>query len=188
MPDVLTPDGALRPLSVDEVIRMAEAGIIDEDERIELVDGVLVAMSPEGADHYWSTTELTTVVARAYPPPFLVNASGTLPLSDRTFLQPDIVVIDGPLGRGSFPGRHQVVLVVEVAQTSVRRDRIRKAALYAAWGAPVYWVVDLAAREVVVHAAPGPEGYGEVRTLRGGALALPGLEAPLRVEDVLPPG
>lgn len=176
-----------RPLTVDEVVRMSEAGIIGETERVELVDGALIRMSPEGPDHAKAAAVLTTRLARTYPAGFEVRSQSTLPLGEHVLLEPDVFVARGHDDWGRFPSADQVVLVVEVARTSVRRDRTQKAALYAAWGAAVYWIVDLGRREVVVHIEPGPRGYGHVGAVRDGALELLEITGTLGVEELLPP-
>lgn len=176
----------IRPLTVDEVIRMAEVGIIGETERVELVDGSLVLMSPEGVDHATATRVLVTMLARTYPDGFQVGSQSTVPLDEHTLLEPDVYVTRRvPWGR--FPGAEDVVLVVEVARTSVRRDRGEKARLYSEWGAQVYWIVDLARREVVVHTGPGSEGYASVTPVRDGQLELPAIDGTVRTAELLPP-
>lgn len=177
----------LRRLSVDEVIRMAEAGILGETERLELVDGRLVEMSPEGADHANAVATLTTRLARLYPEGFQVRSQSTLPLGEHSYLEPDVFVIRPRDDGWRWPTVDEVVLVVEVARTSARRDRTEKARLYAAWGARIYWVVDLTRRALVLHSGPGPDGYSRVTTVTDGELELPGIEAATPVAEFLPP-
>jgi Uma2 family endonuclease len=90
--------------------------------------------------------------------------------------------------RGRWLARQDAVLVVEVSQTSIRRDLGPKARDYALWGAPAYWVVDLTRGELVTHAGPRPDGtWTEARVCKGGErLMLPEIEADLLVRDLLP--
>lgn len=166
---------------------MAEAGILGETERVELLDGRLVEMGPEGADDAQAAGLLGTRLARLYREGFEIRSHSTLPLGEHTFLEPDVLVTRPRDASWRWPTADEVVLVVEVARTSARCDRTEKAALYAAWGARIYWVVDLNRRAVVVHSGPGPDGYSGVTTVTDGELELPGIEAVTPVAEFLPP-
>ncbi|MBM3679710.1 MAG: Uma2 family endonuclease [Actinobacteria bacterium] len=178
-----------RRLTVDELIRMAEVGIIDESERVELVDGALVGMSPEGLDHFHVTTTLSNRLTRLYPEGHMIASNTTLPIGEHAYLEPDVFVVDPPSRELTWPAPADVILVVEVARTSVAWDRGGKALAYACWGAETYWVVDLVADEVVVHTSPGVNGYRAVRSHRGDeAIPLPRLVISLTPAEVLRPG
>ncbi|MBM3677069.1 MAG: Uma2 family endonuclease [Actinobacteria bacterium] len=174
----------VRKLTFDDVLRMAEIGIIGEVERVELVDGVLVEMSPEGVDHAGAVSELATRLARVYPEGFQMRSQSTLPIGEHSFLEPDVIVREG---RWTWPTPADVALVVEVARSSVARDLSEKAGLYAAWGAREYWVVDLVRREVVIHTDPARGRYGSVRAITSGTVEPPGCGTSILLEDLLPP-
>jgi len=161
------PDVAVRPITVAELDRMVEAGIIGEDDRVELLDGMLVAISPQSPDH---AAVLRELLALAWP----VAAATQLTVSSQAPLdvghelsrpEPDLALVPRPP-----VGRHPTgaLLVVEIAATSRSMDLGRKATLYSAAGVPDYWVADLAARELVVHREPGPDGYRLVRRMTEG--------------------
>jgi len=179
-------EAAVRPLTFGEVLRMVEAGILDEDDRVELVDGVLVEMSPEGILHVEVIADLNRLLTGAYPAPFDVRVQSTYPLDRWQFRQPDLVVAHRI--RGRWLGPDDVVLVIEVAQTSIRYDTGRKARDYAAGGVRNYWVFDIDRRQLIVHTDLGGDGYRTVEAIpEAVARALPDAEAELRVADILPP-
>jgi Uma2 family endonuclease len=177
-----SPDVVVRPLTFDEVLRMSEAGIIDPEERLELVDGVLVQMGPEGIPHADIVTELNSVLSERYlGSEFEVRIGTTQPLSDVSYRMPDVSVVRRV--RGRWPTADDAVLMVEVSQSSIRQDLGRKARDYALWGVPEYWVVDLTRQQVVVHSGPNDDGsWTSVFTRKPGErLTLPGVEAELEV-------
>jgi Uma2 family endonuclease len=178
---------ALRPapvhrLSVEDVYRMVEAGVLDEDDRIELVQGVLIDMVPLGAEHDGAVAWLTKRFARIDGPAWEVRVQSTL-LIDGGYLLPDVIVVE-PLPRSRQPTT--ALLVIEVAQTSQSRDR-EKARDYASADVPEYWIVDLAARKVIVHRRPLAGAYDEVATYADGERLQPLLDGvpPLAVSELL---
>lgn len=179
-------EATIRPLTFDEVLQMVEAGILDEEDRVELVDGVLVAMSPEGIAHVEVIADLNRELTSAYPRAFDVRVQSTYPLDKWQYRQPDLVVAHRIRGRWLQP--EDVVLVVEVAQTSIRYDTGRKARDYATWGVAEYWVVDIDRRRIVAHRDPGADGYGTVEVIAADtAVGLPQVAVELRLAEVLPP-
>lgn len=155
-------DLPIHPLSVDDVQRMVEAGILGEDDRVELIDGVLVEVSPQGPRHAHAVRRLIAMAVPAAAAAGLEVAPQVPVLVESRFSLPEPDLAITPPGT---PDRHsaQAVLVVEVALSSLRFDLDRKARLYAEAGVPEYWVLDLAAGEMVVHRGPSPGGYADVR-------------------------
>lgn len=161
-----TSDGLRRrPISRIEYERMAEVGILGERERIELLRGEIVAMSPTGRPHIWSVAKLNRLLVEQLGPSYDVQPQCPLPLWDDSEPEPDLAVV--PAGT---PDRHPdtCLLVIEVAQTSLRVDATVKAALYAEAAIPVYWIVDVARGLVLVHTAPVAGGYQSVVERRPG--------------------
>ncbi len=154
----------LHPLSVADVEAMVGAGILDERDHVELLDGVLVAMSPQGSPHAYAIRELATL---AFP----VAATAGLRLSIQAPLdvgspislpEPDLAIV--PItGRDDHP--RNALLVVEMGATSLRIDLVRKARIYATGGVPEYWVLDVERRALVVHRTPVHSCYTDIRTL-----------------------
>jgi Uma2 family endonuclease len=143
-------------LSVEDVYRMVEAGVLREEDRVELIDGVLIDVSPPSAGHSaavaWLTRHFTGAVGERE-----VRVQDLL-LVEGGFVMPDLMVID-PLPRDRHPST--AALVVEVAVTTHRHDAW-KAQRYARAGVAEYWIVDLPGRALTAHRRPGPDGYREV--------------------------
>jgi len=155
-------------LSVEDVFRMAEAGVLDEHDRVELVEGVLVDMVPIGAEHEGATTWLNRHFARVDAEAWDVRVQSML-LIEGGYLLPDITLV-ARLPRSAQPTTAH--LVIEVAQASQARDR-EKARDYAAAGVDEYWIVDLFARTVIVHRQPLASAYQEITTFTNGASIRP---------------
>ncbi len=174
---------ATRRFSADEVWRMVEVGLLALDEPYELIDGELLYVSPHNPAHAATVAELTTALVLAYGAEFRVRVRLPIGGIADSIPEPDLAVV--PRHTGALP-RHpradETLLVIEVSDTSVAGD-VRKGAIYAAAGAPTYWLVDVAGRVVTVHTKPAADGtWGEVREVASGeALDLPGIEATLAV-------
>lgn len=181
------PTLPIRPLTADDVGAMVDAGILREHDRVELLDGVLVEMSPQGDDHAFAIALLTEMLMPLAPPAGkrLISQS-PVRLPDRTCQpEPDLAVVP----RGGW-GRYasDALLVIEVSVTSRSVDLGRKAAAYAAAGIPEYWVLDIPGRRLVVHGQPGQEGYASVDVVADdGRAACSALPLVLEVASVLPP-
>ncbi len=143
-------------LSVEDVFRMVEAGVLEENDRIELVEGVLFDIVPIGAEHDGAVEWLTDHFAGAAPETWRVRVHSMLLVSGG-FLLPDVLLV-ARLPRSALPATAH--LVVEVAETSHARDR-DKARAYAAADVPEYWIVDLPGRAVHVHRHPLAGAYQE---------------------------
>jgi Uma2 family endonuclease len=178
----------LRRFTADEAMRMVELGILREDEHLELLDGVLVEMSPEGPEHADVLGGLADLLRAAYPGARRIREEKPLAIDAYSLPEPDFAVIRG--APGTFANRHptgpEAILVVEVARSSQRHDR-RKAALYAAGGIEVYWILDLVARKLEVRTTPVDGAYQVTRVLgEDEVVELPESEARWTVRDLLP--
>jgi Uma2 family endonuclease len=151
-----TGDPALHRLSVEDVFRMYETGVLGPEERVELIDGVLVDVSPPGPDHASAVSWLTRHFVMGCPDAEVRVQDALLVAGG--FVLPDIMVVE-PVPRGELPST--AVLVVEVSVTTVRHDAA-KASRYARAGVGEYWLVDVAARVVRVHQEPSADGYRRV--------------------------
>lgn len=162
-------------LSVDDVERMVEAGILDEGAPVELLAGELVEVSPQGPAHASSKRTLARRLREAYGAGLLVLEQDPLECGSHSLPEPDLAVVRGD--EASFRTRHprgdEAVLVVEVARTSQRVDH-DKAAIYTAAGVREYWLVDLRARTATIHRRPSVNGYAQLEVLdETAALPLP---------------
>jgi Uma2 family endonuclease len=158
-----------------EYYRMAEVGILGEEDRVELIRGEIVEMSPPGRHHRAFVINLTRLLSRRLPEHVSVSVQNPLPLSDDTEPQPDLAVLRSR--DVSYKDREawaeDALLVIEVADSSLAYDRSTKRRLYAEAGIPEYWVVDCSAETVEVHRGPGPDGYRDVRLVTGAATLAP---------------
>lgn len=174
-----------RRLSVAEYHRMIETGILDEDERLELLDGVIVAMSPQKDRHAWPIEYLTRLLVKSLGDAYRVRTQLPLTLGRSNEPEPDLAVALADLRtKGRHPGA--AILVIEVADDSLRRDRTLKAALYARFKVPEYWIVNVQAETVENYTEPRPRSgvYGLVRTVGKGDILiserLPEISVPVR--------
>lgn len=176
--------------SVSQVLGMVDAGLLPEDDHVELIDGRMIAVTPQGAPHTWSVTQIAARIRRrlAARDDLLVVEEKPLVVDDLSLPEPDVALVraDAFAGGTRLPTGQDAVLVVEIAVTSQRLDAL-KADLYARAGIPVYWLVDVPARTVTVHTEPTPDGYGQ-RTVIGetGALTFDGAEGEIPVASFLP--
>jgi Uma2 family endonuclease len=176
--------------TVAEYHRMGEAGIFHEDDRVELLDGQIVEMTPIGPPHRACVNRLTGLFA-----PLLTSGRATLSIQNGFVLdahdepEPDVAVLhhraDGYLTPD--PGPDHTFLLVEVADSSLQHDRHDKLPRYAAAGIPEIWLVNLPGDAVEIYRDPREGRYRDLRTARRGAtiapLAFPDLT--LRVDEIL---
>ena len=145
--------------TVADVLRMVEVGVIDEDGSFELWEGEIVPMSPKRNRHEIWKTEVLDLLIRSRSDDVRVKAETSVFFSDRTFLEPDIVVAPKAILPEDLRGP-DLLLVVEIASTSVPRDLKLKAALYARFGVRHYWVLDAERRRAFVHQLQADGTYG----------------------------
>jgi Uma2 family endonuclease len=166
-----------RLLTVDEYHRMGEAGILTEDDRVELIEGELVAMAPIGTEHIAATNALTRLLVLAVGDRGIVSVGNPVRLTRHSEPQPDFSVLKPRDGyRTTMPRPEDTMLAVEVANTSLEYDRKVKLALYARAGIPEVWIVNLAAEEVEVYRSPAADLYTSVtRACRSDTLTIEAL-------------
>ncbi|MCX7689839.1 Uma2 family endonuclease [Thermoflexus sp.] len=164
-----------RRFTVEEYHRMREAGILSEDDPVELIEGELIEMSPIGSRHAACVKRLAALLFERSHRRFLVSVQDPIRLSDHSEPQPDLALLRprGDFYASAHPGPGDVLLVIEVAESSGEYDRERKLPLYARSGIPEAWVVDLERGEVVVGRDPSPEGYRALRIARRGETLSP---------------
>ena len=179
---------AAATFTADDVLEMVAAGIIRKDEPIELLDGGLAEKRPEVPFHSSATVLLADRLRAAYAGRAHVREEKPLAASTYSLPEPDIAIVRGEPGRyiARHPGRHDAVLVVELAWSSQAEDR-SKAPIYAPAQVPAYWLVDLANRKVEVRTVPESVGYRTVEVLgEGDLISLPELSERWPVRDLLP--
>ncbi len=180
-----------RRFTADEVWAMVRAGILGEDERVELLEGELVPVSPSGYDHTWVVSTLGRLLHERYDRTWAVIIQSTVGAGRDSLPEPDATVVrfgdDWDTDR-RVPECGETVLLIEVAVSSVRIDR-RKARIYAGSGAPEYWIVDVPARTLVMHRGPRADGtWSEiVRVDEPATVELPAGGGAVAVADLMPP-
>jgi Uma2 family endonuclease len=162
---VLSADGRLRrAFTVKDVERMVEVGLIDPDERLEIVAGEIMPMSPKGARHEVLKIALLERLFDQRSPDCRIAVEPGWRLGEMLYLEPDMLVYPAAVGFASMRGR-DALLVVEIADSTLGTDLGPKAALYAAEGVRDYWVINAATHETHIHRDPGPNGYGTVQVV-----------------------
>ncbi len=166
----IIPEG-IRPLRRKEYHQLADLGAF-EDEKVELLYGVLVPMSPVGPPHCGSVERLTELFVTQLAGRARVRIQMPVAASDESEPEPDVVI--APREEDAFadhPARP--LLVVEVAETSLAKDRGIKARLYAECGVPEYWIVNVAKRALEVYTQPVAGKYESIRVFAPGEIARP---------------
>lgn len=168
-----------------EFARLAEVGVFGPDERLELVEGEVLEMSPIGQRHAACVNFLTQVFATGCAGKALVAVQNPLRVGDRSELYPDLALLRprADYYRDGLPTGPDTLLVIEVSDSTVAYDREVKVSLYGRAGVPECWLVDLAGGRVEVYSQPSSEGYRLRRTLMPGEHVrfepLPGLSLPV---------
>lgn len=162
---VIAADGLpRRAFTVADVERMVDCGLIDPDERLEIVDGEILPMSPKGPLHETLKQHLNIHLARSIPAAFTFMPEAGWRLGEMLYLEPDFLVFPASLGIGAVTGS-DAMLVIEIADTSLRFDSVQKAALYASVGVREYWVIEADTRVTRVHRRPGARRFEEITTV-----------------------
>ena len=178
-----------RLFTVTEYHLMAEAGMLGEDDRVELIEGEIVAMNPIGSRHAAAVNRLNRLLSQAVGERAIVSVQNPVQLGERSEPQPDLVLLKPrpDFYAGAHPGPDDLLLLVEVADASADYDRQVKLPLYARAGVPEGWLVDLDGRAVEVYRRPSAHGYDTTeRVARGQSLPVPGLpDARLAVDLIL---
>jgi Uma2 family endonuclease len=178
-----------RRFTVEDYYQMAAAGILAENDRVELIDGEIVEMSPIGSRHAACVTRTDSLFAHTLGRAVIVRVQNPVRLDERSEPEPDVALLRPreDFYESAHPTAADVLLVVEVADTSLEYDCQVKAPLYARHGIPELWVANPGERHLITHREPTPGGYATVRVARPGEVvrpvAFPDLE--IAVADIL---
>jgi Uma2 family endonuclease len=166
-----------RRFTVDDYYQMADAGIIGDQERVELIDGEVVIMSPIGRRHSACVSAATQALVLAGGTSVIVQPQGPVRLDRFNEPQPDLMLLRPrpDFYASQHPGPDDVLLVIEIADSSLRYDRDIKAPLYAAWGVPEYWLADLKAALLWRYSGPQNGVFTVIDELRRGDSIAPRL-------------
>lgn len=172
----ITPNLGL--MTVDEYHRLGETGVLDEDSRVELVDGRVVEMPPIGPRHMYNVNRLTQLFVLRLLGRMVLSIQNSVTFGRRLERQPDVTLLDPHASDPSFyktnrPRPSDVLLIVEVSDSTLQTDLEEKARQYAAHAVADYWVADLQGDQIWMHREPTPNGYASVRTLARGETVSP---------------
>jgi Uma2 family endonuclease len=185
----MTVQLARRPFTTTEYHRLIEAGILTEDERVELIDGELIKMAPIGPRHAACVNRLDEFLRDEIKKLAIVSAQNPIQISEHSEPQPDIALLKR---RDDFyaqdhPSPEDVLVEIEVADTTAESDREVKIPTYARAGIAEAWLIDLYNDRIEVHTRPASGVYQEVRiVLRGQrvtSISIPQLK--LKADDIL---
>lgn len=178
-----------RQFTVAQYHQMAEAGILAEDDRVELLEGEIIEMSPIGRRHAACVDRLNRLFSDRLRDRAIVRVQNPVQLSDRSEPQPDIALLKpkADFYESGHPQPQDILLLVEVADSTVEFDREIKIPLYARSGVQEVWLVDLNENAIAIYRQPSPDGYAqEHRLQRGQTLTMQVFpEVSLALEDVL---
>ncbi len=168
-----------RLFTIEEYHRMAETGILQPADRVELIDGEILEMSPIGSRHMACVNNLNRLVVLGLGVRAVVSPQNPVQIPRYSEPEPDLTVLRARSYKTFAPTADDVLLLVEVAETSLRFDRTVKFALYARAGIREYWVADTAAESVTICREPDGELYRDV-----GVVGADGTVSPLAFPDL----
>ena len=162
-------------LTVHDFHKMGAAGILGESDRVELIEGELIDMAPIGVSHAWMVSRLTNLLVPALKGRAIVSPQNPVRLSDISEPQPDLALLRPAKSayRDVHPAPEDVLLLIEVADTSLTYDRKRKAPLYARHGLLEFWLIDVGRERIDVHRDPAPDGYRQIVQFENGGSISP---------------
>ncbi len=178
----------LRRWSRDEYDRMTAAGLFAPGERVELIDGEILAVTPQGTLHAAAIGLTENALRAAFGASFSVRVQLPLAGGPDSEPEPDVAVVRGTPRDYLKAHPAAALLVVEVADATLEFDRTRKGSLYARAGVQDYWIVNLVDRCIEVYRDPGPESYRSTRSCLSGETVAPlgAPDAEIAVSDILP--
>lgn len=156
--------------TVDDLYKMAEVGILTENDHVELIEGEIVEMTPIGSRHAAAVARLTRVLNQVLGTEVLVWVQNPVRLSLDSEPEPDLALLKSKddFYASGHPSASDVLLLIEVAESSARYDREVKVPLYAGCGIPEVWLVDLEADKIIAYADPENRTYSSVCEFRRG--------------------
>jgi len=176
----------LRRWKREEYDKMAAAGVFAPGERVELIDGEILRMTPQGAAHFTAIRLAEEALRRAFGPGFDVRVQAPLALDEDSEPEPDVAVVRGSPRDYSETHPTTAVLLVEVADSTPEYDRQRKGHIYARAGIRDYWIVNLVDRCIEIYRDPIQASYGAGRRYLPGDQVVPlAASAGIAVDDLL---
>jgi Uma2 family endonuclease len=164
-----------RLFTTEEYHVMLDAGILHEGDRVELIEGEIWQMSPVKGKHFSGVVRLDRIFQRALEDSAVVSVQSSVHLDDYSEPEPDLAILQPreDLYSEGLPEPADILLLIEVADSSLKFDREVKIGLYAHHGIPEAWLYDIPHSALLVHRTPSPEGYRDVRIFRRGEQVSP---------------
>ena len=179
-----------RLFTVHDYHRMVDAGILSEDDRVELIHGEVLAMSPIGPRHSAAVLRATQALVRIVGDRAIVGVQGSVRLDEYDEPQPDLYLLrpKDDFYASGHAGTRDIFLIIEGADSSLEYDRTIKLNLYAETGVPEYWIADLQNDCIVMYSDPHQDIYRKIRQFRRGDMAAPQLlpECRIPIDALLP--
>ena len=171
----------VRRFTPAEFLTLVEVGILTSSDRVELLDGVIIKMAPIGDPHAATVAIYTEMLPSGVDQGTLLRVQGPLALDEHSRLYPDLMLLSrrADFYRTATPGPEDVLLLIEVSDSSVDYDRLEKLPRYARAGIPEVWITVLPEEVIEAHTEPTEGGYRVTRRLRAGDVL-----RPTRFEDV----
>jgi Uma2 family endonuclease len=167
--------------------QMVDVGVLTTDDRVELIDGYIVPMSPQNSRHATTATKVVHLLMRVCPSTHHVRSQVPLALGEYSEPEPDVMVVEGAPDVYTDGHPSTAILVAEVADSSLATDREQKRLLYAQHGIPEYWIVNLVNGHLEVYRDPAAGDYKSKTTLeRSGTVTPPFADTALAVADLIP--
>ena len=186
------PAAALEPhrFTVDQYYAMAKAGILKKEDRVELIDGVIVAMAPIGNRHLATVDRYNKIFIEAVDGRAIVRVQGSVTFDNRTMPEPDLALLKwrDDFYESRSAGPEDILLIIEVSDSSLEYDRNEKLALYARFGIPEVWIGALPEHVVETHTEPANGRYTQMRSFRPGDTITPNCfrDISIPVDQILP--
>lgn len=177
-----------RLLTAEEYHKMGEVGILTEDDRIELIYGEIIQMSPIGSEHAGTINRINALLNESLGSRVIVSVQNPLRIDDLSEPEPDIAILrpDANFYADRHPTPQDVFLLIEVADTSLTYDREVKIPMYANAGISEYWIINLQRSELEVYLEPKENTYGVKKTFNSeGVLHIESLDLQLQLQDLL---
>jgi len=155
--------------SSDRYLELIASGTLGPSDKVELINGMITAMSPAGPEHDYTIMQLTELLMPVIPTYHLLIQS-TINLGEGQIFDPDLAVIKrrgGDAYKRKHAGPEDILLIIEAAASSMKRDAQVKMPIYASAGIPEYWIADIANRSLIVHREPSGDQYESVTTYQG---------------------
>ncbi len=179
---------AKRLLTVSEYHKMAEVGILDEDDRVELINGEIIEMSPIGSLHASRVNRIIATFKRLPDELAILSVQNPISIGPYSEPEPDIVLVKfrSDFYEGRLPNSEDILLVIEVSDTSLGYDREVKKPLFATAGIPEFWIVNIGESQVEVYKKPANGDYASRQDFkRGDTIFIDNLDFAVEVDKVL---